>query len=515
MMCLSKQPKGLALPVIPTLIVLSQILRYAPPPPPPPPIEKVLATCLYIDPMFISMHCLLDQTILQVIRSLKRALQPSYDNVTVSWSLPAGWNVDQIPSVIPPLFSGHRLVVYGVLELPAETVDWQKNLKGTVKLSAVRKQVKMEGTNNSVEYSLDFNPLVEAQQQASTQNLYDASNALSLHRLAAKNYIQEQENLSSEWEMKDEQKAAIIEFSTKANVISQFTSFIAVDKESCEPVSGPMPIRLLSAYDNTGNQCLKRAQYMKKRGGAFGNPVCLICCCPCFLFCWCCLWCYGKCSSCFKGAAPQQYLVETKPEATPLAASEFDNLSEADHAPKHAEATTELWKTSADHKSRFMKIISLQKASGSWELSGEFAEACDSTKDDLKGKCQGAFTEGAENATEFWATALALVLLVRKFASQKNEWEMVKLKGKRWLECNKPSNANIEEIFAAACKFFSVDYPIEIWIKTYSVFEIPSDSLTPVTDTRCYRTMLTSEEWRCSLDLRNEILFVTDQVELF
>lgn len=398
----------------------------------------------------------------KVIRTLKRALQPSYDDVTVSWSLPDGWNVDQIPSVIPPLFCDQRLVVYGILEPPDEAVDWRKTLKGTVKLSVGKRQVEMGATNNSLEYSIDINPLEEAQQQDPPRSFCDAGNALSLHRLAAKSYIQEQETSSSEWDVEAEQRAAVIELSTKANVISQFTSFIAVDKANCEPVSGPMAdFGLLSAYGDlihTGSRDLKRACYRKKRG-AFGIPLpCLICCCPCLVICWCGVWCYDKCSSCCRKAVPRQYGYQAEPEATPITAAEVEELKGSDQ-PRD---TTEPWKTSADQKSRFMRIISLQKASGSWELSSEFAEACDSMKEDLEGKCPGAFSEEAENATELWATALALVLLVGKFARQKDEWEMVKLKGKKWLEHNNPSTADIEEIFAAACKVLSVDYPIEI-----------------------------------------------------
>ena len=52
-----------------------------------------------------------------VIKTLKRALQPVIADVGVAWELESGYTVHQIPSSLPPLFSGDRLVVYGVLKV--------------------------------------------------------------------------------------------------------------------------------------------------------------------------------------------------------------------------------------------------------------------------------------------------------------------------------------------------------------------------------------------------------------
>ena len=48
---------------------------------------------------------------LQVINTLKCALQPAISDVNIAWDLAKGWTVHQIPSSLPPLFSGDRLVV--------------------------------------------------------------------------------------------------------------------------------------------------------------------------------------------------------------------------------------------------------------------------------------------------------------------------------------------------------------------------------------------------------------------
>ena len=72
---------------------------------------------------------------MQVIRSLKQALQPSVTNLRVEFQLPPGFEVTQAPSKAPVLFSGDKGVVYGILKGPSELmspVNCTASLKGQI-----------------------------------------------------------------------------------------------------------------------------------------------------------------------------------------------------------------------------------------------------------------------------------------------------------------------------------------------------------------------------------------------
>ena len=74
-------------------------------------------------------------------------------------------------------------------------------------------------------------------------------NGGSIHRLAAKQLIQEKQdaynNRSRTWsdEKKDAFKHTVIFISKATNIVSKFTSFVAVDKDNHQPVSGPLKKR--------------------------------------------------------------------------------------------------------------------------------------------------------------------------------------------------------------------------------------------------------------------------------
>ena len=64
-----------------------------------------------------------------------------------------------------------------------------------------------------------------------------------LHQLAAKSFIQEKQDGYSERndvQKNEEAKYSTISISKSANVVSKFTSFVAVDKDSNQPVSRPL-----------------------------------------------------------------------------------------------------------------------------------------------------------------------------------------------------------------------------------------------------------------------------------
>ena len=53
---------------------------------------------------------------IQVISSLKRALQPAVTDLSIKFDVPSSFKVYQAPEEVPTLFSGDKVVVYGIIK---------------------------------------------------------------------------------------------------------------------------------------------------------------------------------------------------------------------------------------------------------------------------------------------------------------------------------------------------------------------------------------------------------------
>lgn len=71
-----------------------------------------------------------------------------------------------------------------------------------------------------------------------------------------------------------------------------------------------------------------------------------------------------------------------------------------------------------------LSIISLQKASGSWDLTDQRVALCSTSRDDLIKRCPKEIAVTKAKGKLSWATGLALVLLMGKYVDQK-EWKMI------------------------------------------------------------------------------------------
>jgi len=387
--------------------------------------------------------------------------------------------VQQVPSSLPPLFSGDRLVVYGLLK-PLENAKQGIN---KVRLQG------MFGNNEKVEHLITFPTSV----LPTACVIDDAANAsVFLHRLAAKTFIQGKQNVLNEGYnggVEDEgHKTLLISVSKSANVVSKFTSFVAVDKESHQPVSGPLQrqvvpsfVRLNAVVDNNV-ACLKRRGAAlgglpimasrpsrpvptEKQTSVVGKVACL--------------------KSCAIAIERDLRIAEssiTSIRSTPATAEEKASLkksigsffsklfsgaslsrpkgkdqgqsSNAACALEEAERDniTKQEKEPEEDAPALLSVISLQKASGAWDLTDQLVSLCGTRKDSLITGCPAAIAVDTSEGKLLWATALALVLLMGKFGNKKDEWEMVQEKGKKWMKKNLPAAIKYDEVitFAAA-----------------------------------------------------------------
>ena len=300
--------------------------------------------------------------------------------------------------------------------------------------------------------------------------------------------------------MSEEAKNYIISISKLANVVSQLTSFVAVDKDSREPVSGPLRYQKLhkvSRYcnlDSFMDECLD--EYREETEEGFG----------CFSF-------KSKNSPnkaskgkskvkskrslsapfgslrkkskgtvasaepsskgvtsaepSLKGAASLEPSSKGAASTEPVVSdveeqSEDDDnlsLSRESRRPNSKDPSTSMWKSSPSPQKSpqsALTVIGLQKASGSWDLTEQLVSLSGMSRDDLiKGSPEEIAADTAEGKL-LWATALALVLLMGKYSNQKDEWEMIAEKGKKWLKKNLPSTDTFTKVLNIAAAVVGV-----------------------------------------------------------
>ena len=419
----------------------------------------------------------------------------------VAWELESGYTVHQIPSSLPPLFSGDRLVVYGVLKVSENANDCNSinvvRLQGAVE-NGGQLDHKIAFTTSAVDDSMD------------TDNNEADVNVNHLHLLAAKTTIQEKQDEFNEsrdyGQVSEEAKNYIISISKLANVVSQLTSFVAVDKDSREPVSGPLRYQKLHnfhfhrvsgycIYDSPMDEWLDEFDREETEGG-FG--------------------CFSSKSKnspnkaskgkskvkskrslsapfgslrkkskgtvasaepsskgatsaepSLKGAASlepsSKGAASTEPVVSDIEerSEDDDNLSlgRESRRPNSKDPSTSMWKSSPSLQKSpqsALTVIGLQNASGPWDLTDQLVSLCGMSRDDLiKGSPEEIAADTAEGKL-LWATALALVLLMGKYSDQKDEWEMIAEKGKKWLKKNLPSTDTFTKVLNIAAAVVGV-----------------------------------------------------------
>ena len=364
-------------------------------------------------------------------------------------------------------------------------------------------------------------------------------NAL-LHQLAAKSFIQEKQDGYSERndvQENEEAKCSTINISKSANVVSKFTSFVAVDKDSKQPVSRPLRKYFVSlsptcanfsmpmvmpvgsfisggaspfqpTYSTHHSTPLERcslppdfSERMAMRSSSyiggdawpfqptysthkhtppeqcslppdFGRPMVmpsdsLIC----------------------EGASPFQPTYSTLEPRRPVQCSLPPMYPASSCGPPPnkksrfdltgfkaiREAPTQRfnWKLQEIHGGSHrslndffpglgsilqkkkdsppvLALVTLQKASGSWDLTDQLVSLCGTGRDALIKGCPKEIAVDTTEGKLLWATALALVRFMGKFLDQKDEWEMIAEKGSKWMKKNLPAGVKYENVLEAA-----------------------------------------------------------------
>ncbi|XP_030581574.1 LOW QUALITY PROTEIN: von Willebrand factor A domain-containing protein 5A-like, partial [Archocentrus centrarchus] len=150
----------------------------------------------------------------KVMQSLRFALQPIVEGVSVTWDLPKEVSVTVLSPPITAVFQGQRSLIYAQL-----TGQSSEAAEGCV----------------TVKYSLAGHP---SENQLHFSLRPAADTGLTVHRLAARTLIRslEMEEGDSRRENDGGVKEKVVQLSVQSGVSSSFTAFIAVNKDKNEAI---------------------------------------------------------------------------------------------------------------------------------------------------------------------------------------------------------------------------------------------------------------------------------------
>ncbi|XP_036432417.1 von Willebrand factor A domain-containing protein 5A-like [Colossoma macropomum] len=331
----------------------------------------------------------------KVMQSLRYALQPAVVDISEEWTVPVGMSATRLSPPINALFQGQRALIYAQLKGESQSSDSE----GTV---TVKYRLADQEVTNTLSYSLK-----------------PAENTgLSIHRLAARSLIRslerEEQNEGAE---KEALKARVVELSVQAGVSSSHTAFIAVHKGSGEAVKGPLlrrrvptggmpfmgaltPLSGLGAMRSCTPPAMRLAHQGRLQKGVMG-PVSMLA------------------LGAAVGVVPQMggasLMVQRGGHKRMRVNLEEDSVEDRVKAVKDP----------------LLQLISLQKASGCWEMDGALAEVFGKTEEEVIKQTPVQVEKGV------WATILALIWLHGFKMDAQVEWQFVAMKAVTWIRNQK------------------------------------------------------------------------------
>ncbi|XP_049914707.1 von Willebrand factor A domain-containing protein 5A-like isoform X3 [Epinephelus moara] len=301
----------------------------------------------------------------KVMQSLRFALQPAVVDVSVKWDVPKGVSVTALSPPITALFQGQRSLIYAQL---------------TGKSSGAADGLV------TVKYSLAGHP---SQNQLHFNLTPAEDTGLTVHRLAARTLIRSLEmKEKDDIEEQDEGvKKRVVELSVQSGVSSVFTAFIAVNKGDGEAIQGPLVRRYVPTpmYASFGMMPMATGAAIMYDDLEFDDAQ------------------DDMAMGCDEG---------------------FDGIM---GSIQHCVEEPTVNKPKQPHRDPLLQLVSLQKASGCWELVPALAAALGKTSEEV----ESAKPSGVNQ--EVWATFLALIWLHGSKMEAQDEWELLAMKAASWL----------------------------------------------------------------------------------
>ena len=192
---------------------------------------------------------------MQVISSLKRALQPSVTGLKLEFQVPKQYEVTQAPSWPPTLFNGDKVILYGIFKPKSKGKSGQQLEFGDIAI------LKGRILDQPLEYTIPFQIL-----KCDTEQFGGDSTLPIIHQLAAKSLIQDWQN--GEGPQGFFANKMITNLSIEPSVVSTHTAYVAVDEEQDNPISGA-----ITTWDITAAMAEQEGR-LSWRGGGRGGGGC-------------------------------------------------------------------------------------------------------------------------------------------------------------------------------------------------------------------------------------------------
>ncbi|XP_031432645.1 von Willebrand factor A domain-containing protein 5A-like isoform X2 [Clupea harengus] len=316
----------------------------------------------------------------KVMQSLRYALQPAVKDISVVWDLPDGVSVTTLSPPLKVLFHGQRALLYA--QLKGESSG---NPEGSV---TIQYNLLEETVKNQLGFCLK--PTGDTGE--------------TLHRLGARALIR---SLEVEERAGGPEAAALreklLQLSLQSGVSSTHTAFIAIHKGSGQAVQGSLLRRTIPT-----------PSYMVPCG-----PIAM--CCS------------------MASMAPRARMAKMAPMApmgkmssmAPMGGRIAMDSQMFDCAMLDEEDGFDVVQEPESFTDPLLQLISLQKASGSWEMDSSMAKVLVKSDDDLA----KLMPLGADKAV--WATTLALIWLYGSRLEARDEWQFVAMKAASWIQAQK------------------------------------------------------------------------------
>jgi Ca-activated chloride channel family protein len=321
----------------------------------------------------------------KVLRQFRRLLSPALSDVRIDWG---GLGVTPAPATPPPVFAGDRLIAYGILAdaRPA-----------TVTLSARR-------AGAPVAFTMALDPghatagTTVATLAARTLIRELEEGAEGLSRFGSRQTARRRTRVSDE----------IVRLATTYGLASRETSLVAIERRET-PVQGEMLLRRIPVALTNGWGALEDAA----RGPALHAQS----------------WLTGQRFRMVSAVATST----VAPRLTRIEAAGFAGMSCALGGDVPFAAVSELSRlgsAAAGPQHPLDRLVTLQLADGSWELTPELAAVLRIELGEIDARRP---TGGAPDGRRVWATLLALAWLERRAAGARDEWALLARKAERWL----------------------------------------------------------------------------------
>ena len=334
-----------------------------------------------------------------MISSLKRALQPAVTDISIKFDVPPSFKVYQAPEKVPTLFSGDKVVVYGIMKKRKSVSDQslRASVNGTATLTG-------QILSKPVEFKITF-------------EIPPPSTLIKMpiiHHLASKSLIHD---LQSGHDWTDaattrRQKDKIVNLSIESGVVSSHTAYIALDEGQDKLIEGAV---------KTWDVVATMAQPKESMSSPSQSTLHFM---PSIL------------------SSSSQVMLEIPCDC---ACADDCLEEETDSYFEHSFIVINGLGSPKNDLSELEFLISLQKTEGFWSH-------------DVFQLLNFHVPLMRDNMKEVYATVYALAYMEIKFPSWHDEWELVARKAEAWLESQTlPDQVNLEELKKEASDYIIIN----------------------------------------------------------